>query len=231
MKVSDAMNGQVRTALASDDVVLAMQIMVGAKVSGLPVVDGEGALVGILTEGDLLRRPEIDTVRQRPRWLEVILGPRRLAQEYVDTHSRRVADLMTADVVTIDEDAPLSEAVSLMEEHHIRRLPVTHKGQLNGMLSRSDLLRAFIHAVPRRAETVDVSDAHIRECIDNEILRCPWITRSAIVVAVERGVVEIDGVVTNEAMRDAVRVLAENVPGVHAVRNRLTIEDPATSYL
>jgi len=230
MNVSDVMNAQVRTALATDSVSLAMRIMLGARVSGLPVVDEKGHLVGIITEGDLLRRAEVGTDLHRPRWLEFVLGPRRMAQEYVDTHSRRVGDLMTGEVVTIEESAPVADAVALMEKHRVRRLPVTRQGKLAGILSRSDLMRAFLHALPEETAAAETSDADISRRIDQEMLRCPWITRSAIKVGVAQGAVEIDGVVTNGAMRDALRVLVENVPGVTGVRDRLVVEEPARGY-
>ncbi len=230
MNVSDVMNAQVRTALVTDSVSLAMRIMLGARVSGLPVVDGQGHLVGILTEGDLLRRAEVGTDHHRPRWLEILLGPRRMAQEYVDTHSRRVGDLMTGDVLTIDESAPLADAVALMEKHRVRRLPVTRQGKLAGIISRADLMRAFLLALPAEQAMAEAPDADIRLRIDEEMLRCPWITRSAVKVDVAQGVVDLSGVVTNGAMRDALRVLVENVPGVSGVRDKLVVEEPARGY-
>lgn len=230
MNVSDVMNAQVRTALATDSVSLAMRVMLGARVSGLPVVDEQGHLVGILTEGDLVRRAEVGTDRHRARWLEIVLGPRRMAAEYVDTHSRRVGDLMTRDVVTIDQSAPLADAVALMEKHRIRRIPVTHEGKLAGILSRADLIRAFLHALPAETAVAGMSDEDIRLRIDEEMLRCPWITRSAIKVDVAQGAVDLDGVVTNGDMRDALRVLVENVPGVTGVRDKLIVEEPARGY-
>ncbi|MFC4762885.1 CBS domain-containing protein [Dyella koreensis] len=228
MIVSDAMTCQVRTALVTDRVSLVMRIMLGVRVSGLPVVDAQGALVGIVTEGDLLRRTEIGTERRRPRWLEIILGPRRLAQEYVESHSRRVGDLMTTNVLTIDESAPLVDAVDLMEKHHIKRLPVLHQGRLIGMLSRADLMRVFLNALPREEEAVNMSDADIRTHIYQEMLRHPWITHSVIQVEVTKGVVDLRGVITNDVMRHALRVLVENVPGVVSVKDKLTDASPIT---
>ncbi|MFC4528675.1 CBS domain-containing protein [Dyella halodurans] len=231
MKVSDAMTYEVRTALVTDPVSLAMRIMLGARVSGLPVVDGQGALVGIVTEGDLLRRAELGTERRRPRWLEIILGPRRLAREYVETHSRRVGDLMTTRVLTTEESAPLADAVALVEKHHLKRLPVMRQGRLIGMLSRADLMRAFLSTLPRDQAVTDVPDADIRQQIDQEMLRHPWITRSAIQITVQQGVVDLNGVVTNEVMHDALRVLVENVPGVACVNDKLSTIEPTTGYI
>ena len=226
MNVSDAMNYEVRTALVTDRVSLAMRIMLGARVSGLPVIDESGALVGILTEGDLLRRSELGTERQRPRWLEMALGPRRLAREYVETHSRRVGDLMTTPVLTIDEAAPLADAVTLLERHHIKRIPVLREGRLIGILSRADLIRTFLKALPHDEPIAEMTDADIQHHIEKEMLRHPWITRSAVRLTVTDGAVDLEGVVTNDAMRHALRVLVENTPGVMKVKDRLDIIEP-----
>jgi len=230
MKVGDAMKGEVRTALANDTLSLAMRIMLGARVSGLPVIDETGALVGILTEGDLMRRAEIGTDRHRPRWLEIVLGPRRMAQEYVESHSRRVGDLMTTDVLTVEESAPLEEAVALLEKRHIKRLPVTRQGHLVGILSRADLMNAFLNALPKEQLTSGLSDEAIEQHIEQEMQRQPWITRAAIHVSVNKGAVDIDGAVTSDAMRHALRVLVENTPGVVGVKDRLTVCEPGTGY-
>lgn len=228
MKVSDVMHSEVRTALVNDSVSLAMRIMLGAKVSGLPVVNEKGMLVGMFTEGDLLRRAEMGTDHQRPRWLEILVGPRKLAREYVETHSRRVGDLMTTDVITIDESAPLADAVKLLEKHRIKRLPVLRHGLLVGILSRSDLMRAFLCALPSPHGDLPLSDTDIEGRIREEILRHPWIARSAITVAVLRGTVDIDGVVTNDHMRSALRVLIENTAGVQGVNDHLVVAEPTS---
>lgn len=230
MNVGDAMTYQVRTALAADPVSLAMHIMLGARVSGLPVVDDKGALVGMLTEGDLLRRSEIGTERQRPRWVEIVLGPRRLAQEYVESHSRRVGDLMTTAVLTVEETTPLADAISLLEKHHIKRLPVMREGRLIGILSRADLMRTFLSALPKDEAGIKWSDAEIQQHIEQEMMRHPWITRSAIQVTVLQGAVDLNGVIANEAMRNALRVLVENVWGVVSVKDKLTIVAPTGGY-
>jgi len=231
MNVSDAMTYQVRTALVTDTVSLAMRIMLGARVSGLPVVDAQGALVGIVTEGDLLRRVELGTERKRARWVETLLGPRRMAQEYVETHSRRIGDLMSTGVLAIEESEPLANAVSLLEKHHFKRLPVTREGRLIGILSRADLMRTFLSKLPGEEPVTNLSDADIQKHLDQEMLRHPWITRSAIQVTVVQGTVDLDGVVTSDAMRDALRVMAENIPGVVGVKDKLALIEPTTGAI
>ena len=106
-----------------------VHLMLEHHVSGIPVVAGNGELVGIVTEGDLLRRAETATDRRRPRWLELVMGPGRLAKDYVHAHSRKVEDVMTRDVVSVTPDALLSDAVALMERHHIKRLPLSRRAK------------------------------------------------------------------------------------------------------
>ena len=119
----------------------ALRLMFDHRISGLPVVDGKAGLVGILTEGDLLRRSELGTAGQRSRWLDLLMTG-RLASEYVRSNTRRVSEIMTRDVVSVAEDTPLTEVVRLMERHRIKRMPVLRDGALIGIVSRADLLRA-----------------------------------------------------------------------------------------
>jgi len=226
MKVADAMTCDVRTVLATDSVSLAMQIMRGVRVSGLPVLDSDGHLVGMVTAGDLLRRSEIGTERHRPRWLAKVLGPRRMAREYVESHSRHVGDLMTMPVLTIDEEAPLADAVQLLEKHHIKRLPVTHDGRLIGIISRTDLMRVLLGRLLAVSDPAarTWSDAEIQLHIAEEIHQQPWLACAAVQFSVSRGSVDIHGVVAHDAMRHALCVLLENVPGVSCVTDRLVVQ-------
>jgi CBS-domain-containing membrane protein len=202
----------------------ALQLMFDHRVSGLPVVDGNAGLVGILTEGDLLRRGEICTAAQRSRWLELLTMPGRLARDYVRTHTRRVEEIMTRDVVSVAEDTPLMEVVRLMEWHRIKRVPVLRDGALIGIVSRADLLHAIRRLLVAEPKTA-VSDETIRQHVLAELARAPW-RPHGLTVDVVNGVVTLDGVLLDERMRGAARVAAENVPGVKAVADRILWVEP-----
>ena len=134
MKAKDVMTSPVISVGPDDAVSQAARIMLQRHISGLPVIDQKGGLVGIVTEGDFLRRAETGTQRRRPRWLEYLIGPGRLADEYTRAHGRKVSEIMTADPLTVSEDTPLDEIVRLMEKRQIKRLPVVRDQQVVGIL-------------------------------------------------------------------------------------------------
>ena len=153
MNVRDVMTPHVVSVAPDESVFVAARLMLEKKISGLPVTDDSGKLVGVVTEGDFLRRPETGTKRQRPRWVEFFLGPGRLVDEYVQFSGRKVRDVMTPDVWTVPLDAPLEDVVRLMERHHIKRVPVVDGGKIVGIVTRANLLHAmagFVHEVAPR---------------------------------------------------------------------------------
>jgi CBS domain-containing protein len=206
----------------------AIRLMLDYRVSGLPVVDEAGRLVGILTEGDLLRRGETGTQRQRRPWLEFLLGPGRLAEDYVKTHGRRVEEVMTRAVESIRPDTAVTELVQLMERRRIKRLPVLDGERLVGIVSRADLMRAVAQILDR-GETVPSGDETIRERVLAELAKAQgWAPRSGVNVRVEDGVVELTGAIFEEKERAALRVAAENTPGVKHVVDRLVWVEPVS---
>ena len=148
MQVRDAMSANVISVAAQATILEAARTMLRNRVSGLPVVDAEGQLVGMLTEGDFLRRSEIGTERRRPRWLEFVLGPGRMAEDYVRAAGRKVEDVMTRDPVTVREDDDLETVVELMERRRVKRFPVLRDGKIVGIVSRANLMRALVSLAP-----------------------------------------------------------------------------------
>jgi len=229
MNAGEVMSSKPITVPAEAGLTDALRLMLDHHVSGLPVVDGKGGLVGILTEGDLLRRGEIGTAGQRSRWLDLLMTSGRQASDYVRTHTRRVSEIMTPDVVSIVEDTPLTEVVRLMERHRIKRVPVLGDGELIGIVSRADLLRALRRLLVAEPKTA-ASDETIRLHVLAELVRAPWAPHG-LAVDVANGVVTLDGVILNEKMRNALRVAAENVPGVKAVVDRIIWVEPHSGII
>jgi CBS domain-containing protein len=186
-------------------------------ISGLPVVGDTGHLVGIVTEGDFLRRPEVGTERRhRPRWLEFLLGPGRLADEYVHSHSRKVEEVMTREVVTVAEETPVGEIARLMERHRIKRVPVIRDHRVVGIVSRANLLRGLARLADE-APAATANDLALREQILAELDAQAWGRRAPIDVIVRNGIVQLWDPVSDERVAQALRVAAENVPGVKGV--------------
>jgi CBS domain-containing protein len=228
MKAHDVMTWGAITVEPEASATRAVRLMLQNNISGLPVVDDKGQLVGMVTEGDFLRRGELGTQRQRPRWLEFLVGPGRLAAEYVQSSGRKIAEIMTPEPKTISPETPLDEVVSMMERHSIKRLPVVQDGKLVGIVSRANLLHALA-SVAREIKAPAGDDATIREQILAECAKQPWAPQVNVVV--RDGVVSLWGAITDERERQAFIVAAENVSGVKAVHDHLAWIEPTSGIV
>ena len=230
MKAADVMTHKVVSVQPDTPVAEAVRLMLQDDISGLPVIDTLGRLVGIVTEGDFLRRTETGTERQRPRWLSFLLGPARLAQEYVHTHGQKVAEVMTSDVFSVTELTPLAKIVELLERHRIKRVPVTRDGKLVGIVSRADLLRAMASLAGEVVPTAP-DDSAIRKTLLGEFAKQPWVPQVSTNVIVRNGVVHLWGVIFDEEQRQAMIVAAENAPGVKGVEDHLVWVEPTSGLV
>lgn len=229
MKASDVMTRQVITIRPDATIVEAARLLLQKQISGLPVVNEKGKLVGIVTEGDFLRRVETATEKRRAHWLEFLIGPGRIAEEYVHSHGRKVEEVMTYDPVTVKEDTTLETVVHLMERHHIKRLPVVSDDHLVGIISRANLLNALA-SLAREAAPTTTDDATIRNRVLAAIEKQPW-SGVGINVVVRDGNLELSGVIFDERQRQALRVAAENVPGVKTVHDHLASVEPVSGLV
>ncbi len=227
MKASDVMTHRVISVDPDASILEAARLMLQNRISGLPVVDTKGNLVGVVTEGDFLRRVETKTERRRSRWLEFMAGPGKLASEYVHSHGRKVREVMTTELRTITEDTPLDEVVQLMEHHQIKRLPVLRDHKLVGIVTRANLMHALV-SLALVAPPLAKDDEKIRECLLAELDNEKWAPVGLINVVVRNGVVELWGIILDERHREALKVAAENIPGVKAVQDHLTWIDPVS---
>lgn len=229
MLVREAMTPKVIGVQEDARLADAVDTMLKAGISALFVFDAQKRLVGVLSEGDLLRRGELGTEGRRPYWLELLLSGGRLAHSYAHSHGRRVAEVMTKDVLSIADDADLSAAVDLMTRRRVKRLPVVREGAVVGVLSRSDLLKRLYAALPRDA--TPKSDAEIEAAIRAEIDAQGWAPRASVQIAVKNGEVTFEGAITDDRLRDGLRVIAENIAGVTAVHDRLAWIEPNSGFL
>jgi CBS domain-containing protein len=219
MRAHQIMTRPVITVTPETTIVEAANTMLARHVSGLPVVDAAGALVGIVSEGDFIRRSEIGTGRRRGRFLKFILGPGKAATDFVHEHGRKVGEIMTSEPLTITEDSPLEEIVELMEKNNVKRLPVVRGDKVVGIVARANLLQA-VASLARQIPDPTADDDHIRNRVIDELARYDWCPFGLSVV-VRDGIVHLSGVITEERSRQAAIVAAENVAGAKTVHDHL----------
>jgi CBS domain-containing protein len=228
MRAHQIMTRKVISVDPDTSVVEAANLMLRGGFSGLPVVDKAGTVIGIVSEGDFLRRSEIGTPRRRGRLLTFLFGRGAAAEDYVREHGRKVAEIMTPSPLTIDEDAPLADIVALMERNHVKRVPVVRDGRMIGMVSRANLLQA-VASLARDVPDPTADDDHIRRRICDEIEKNDWCP-IGLGVVVRDGIVHLSGAITDERSRQAAVVAAENVQGVVKVHDHLRWTDLETGY-
>jgi CBS domain-containing protein len=228
MKAADVMVTNVIAVGPDACVQDVARILLSSRISGVPVVGSDGKLLGMVSEGDLMRRVEAGTGRKRPWWLAILTGREVLASEFIKEHSRRIADVMTRNVVTAAPDTPLSTIANLLERNAIKRVPIVEDGKVVGIVSRANLLQALASLSEQTQAATPIDDSKIREKVIAQLKAEPWTRPSLINVIVQDGAVELWGIVDSVSEKKAVRVAAEVTPGVRAVNDNLIIR-PAES--
>jgi CBS domain-containing protein len=228
MRTHQIMVRKVITVGPTASIVDAANIMLKNHISGLPVLDEDGKLVGIVSQGDFLRRAEIGTQRKRGRWLKLLFGPGKSASDFVHERGCKVGEIMTFDPKTVSEDTPLEDVVQLMESNNIKRLPVMRGNKLVGIVTRSNLLQA-VAELARDIPDPTSDDDHIRNRIIAAIDKTDW-APFGLNIIVRDGNVSLSGVITDERYRGASIVAAENVEGVKQVHDHLCWVDPMSGF-
>lgn len=227
MRARDIMHRDVVTVTPETPLAEVARLMVEKRISGIPVVDAGGALIGIVSEGDLLHRAELATERRRTRWLDVFASVSDLATEYREAHGRTARDVMASPVVTAAPDASLAAVVDILERKRIRRVPIVERGldraeRIVGIVTRGDLVRALATVLPAVAEPAGaqlITDQRIRDMLLAELARQPWTAKGEGNVTVHDGVVHLWGMASSEAEARALVAASETIPGVVAVRD------------
>ena len=225
IRARDVMTSPVITVKATTTVKEVARLFLERRISATPVLDDQGKLVGIVSEGDLVHRSEISTERRRPWWLVLMAGDEGLAAEYIRAHATRVDDLMSRNVITAAPDTPLHEIAEMLEKYGIKRLPIVHDGQLVGIVSRANLVQAI--ATSGSKLDVPLSDATIREKLLTHLNKQSWAHTAVLNATVNGGVVDLWGFVESDTERKAIRVAAEATAGVRAVNDHMTARPSA----
>ena len=227
MRADEVMTRDPTTIAPEASVAEAVRRMLDARVSGLPVVDAVGRLVGVITEGDLLARAELGTEKKRATWLEFLFGPGRSAEDFVHAHGRRVEEVMTRTPSTVSPSAGLDEVVGTMIDKRVKRLPVVEGGALVGVVSRADVLRALSGAFASAPVSAgEVSDTELVARIRSALAGQSWAPATSLDIRAAAGTVELWGSILDERQREAIRVAVENVPGVKAIVDHLVWVEP-----
>jgi CBS domain-containing protein len=222
MHAADVMTPDVICAAPETPLSELIRLMLDNRISAVPIAE-DGRIVGIVSEGDLLRRAETGTEPRPSRWLELVTPASRLAADYTRTHGRKAAEVMTHAVVTVSDTTPIAEIAQLLEARRIKRVPVLRDGRLVGIVSRRNLLQAL--ASRMTAPPVAADDRSIRDAFYTELRRQAWVTSPGSVNAVVAdSVVHLWGIAPDDRQRQALVVAAENIPGVRAVEDHM--EEP-----
>ena len=228
MQARDIMVSPVVTAGKGATVRDVARILLEKHISAVPVVDSAGKVVGIVSEGDLMHRTEAGTEHPYSWWVHFLAGDATIAADYVKSHSAKVEDVMTSDVVTAAPETPLHEIAAKLEEHGIRRVPIVNKdGYLVGIVSRANLIQVIASARPKLEMTVP--DSAIRQTLLDELKKQPWAHKYNLSVTVTDGVVDLWGYAQSDDKRRAIRVAAEAIPGVILVNDHLA-DSPVFAY-
>jgi len=229
MKAAEIMVANVITVTPEQTVQEVAEILLDRRISGMPVVNAAGELVGIVSEGDLMRRVDAGTEHRRSWWLRLLMGREGLAEEYVREHARKVADVMTRSVITASPDTPIGEIADLLERNAIKRVPIVKDRKVIGIVSRANLIQAL--AALRKQITVErpLSDATLRESVLARFNREPWMQTSLINVTAHDGTIDLWGIVDTPSEKKAMRVAAEVTPGVRKVNDAIIVRPVANS--
>jgi len=232
MRAMDVMTPHVITIDPDASVQALARLLCERGISGVPVVDSDGQMVGIVSEGDLLHRAETGTERRiehrRSRWLDTIASDDDLARAYVKSHGRKVRDVMTANVISVPDTMELADVATLLEAKRIRRVPVVHDGIIIGIISRANLVRALAATRSDPAADVDSDDRTIRGKLLAELMGQEWFKVQRWFKIWAADVIVKDAVVhfwlshdQTQEERRALRVAAENIAGVRRIEEHV----------
>jgi len=226
LTAADVMTTAVITVRPDTSIHEIAKLLCDHHISGVPVIDDEERLLGIVSEGDLIGHAQLAGEQRRSWWQTFLNGPTVLAQHYAKSHGRAASDVMTKEVVTVLETTSVADTSRALEQHRIKRVPVMRNGRIVGIVTRSNLLRVL--ATTDASKPMKVADRIIRERLNEELEEQPWAYLLSKNIVVENGVVHLFGIVQSDEERHAIRLAAENQAGVKAVEDHLSVVPPVS---
>lgn len=220
MQAKDVMTIRVVTVKPDTTVSEIAKQLLSRHISAVPVVNNAGQVVGIVSEGDLMRRHESGTERHRSWWLALIAMPEDQARDYTRSHGQHAEDVMSRDVISVSEETSLDEIATILERRHIKRVPVVHEGKLVGIVSRANLLHGLI--ARKTGGAVSADDRAIRAELE-QTLKEVGVRTQLLSFVVSSGVVHLWGSAWSEEEKNAVRAAAESTPGVRQIENNIRV--------
>ena len=221
MLAKDVMTTNVITVAEDTAIEDIAKLLLEQGISGLPVLDAEGRLLGIVSEGDLIRRREGESGGGGSWWLNLLSSDVDRARDFIKVHGHKAGDVMTRDVIAVDDDTPVGEVARILEKRRIKRVPVLRDGKLVGLISRANLLHGLVAQKKHPPAEPSADDRTIRKKILDLVAHEDWVSHGAINVLVNDGVVELWGLVDSDDERKALRIAVEEVAGVREVRDHL----------
>lgn len=223
MKAKDVMTTSVVSVGPGARVQDIARLLLERRISAVPVVDDRSRVIGMVSEGDLMRRPESQTGESSSWWLDLLGGPEERARTYLKSHGLMARDVMTPKVITVAENTPLERIAVLLEGNRIKRVPVLRRKKLVGIVSRANLLHGLVTRGPARSETRTAKAS--REAVMAE-LRAAGLRTEFLNAVIAEGTLHLWGYVESATERKAAAVAAKRTPGVRRVENHLVVMPP-----
>ena len=228
MRAKDIMTTEVVTVNADTQVTDIVTLLLEKHLSVVPVVDANQAVIGIVSESDLMHRAEIGTDQPRSRVLAFFHSSDQKARDYIRTHGLSARDVMSKPPITVHPDAELLKVVHTMDKRRVKKLPVVEGGRLVGIVSRGDLLRALAARQKQLVGAPAENDTGIRNELIKIIRKEDWASVAMLDVDVVDGVVHFWGILDNEDQREAMHIAAKRIPGVTRIEDHLSRGIPSS---
>lgn len=220
MLAQDVMTTKIVSVRPDTSVMEISKLLLAHQISAVPVVRPDGRLIGMVSEGDLMRRPENDTISERSWWLQLFASPHDSQLDFVKTHGKIAEQVMTKKPLTVSVDTSLAEVAEILEKNQIKRVPVMNAGKMVGIVSRANLLHGLVTAMPTISEP-NLKDRDIRKAVVSALESLNGINANMINVIVKDGKVQLWGIVDDDTAHNAVIVAAELIDGVGKVESHL----------